>query len=259
MLKDFINRLQSKGRYTFTKTEVLEGLGVSDKAALAQLRRQIDNGRIVSPQRGFYVIVPVEYLSAGSPPASWYIDDLAKFLKTPYYVGLLSASSLHGASHHQPQIFQVVLPGQKRQISIGNDEIHFYSWKHLNEAKTKQIKTPAGYIRVSTPESTSLDLVRFMNACGGPGNVITVISELAENLELQRLEEVISYEPSPVLQRLGFLLDRTGFSTAASSIETELGNRTYRKIPLSPGSDISSGEYSMKWKVIAEPGLESEA
>ncbi len=258
MLNDFINLLQSKGRYTFTKTEVLEGLGVSDKAALAQLRRQIDNGRIVSPQRGFYVIVPVEYLSAGSPPASWYIDDLSQYLKTPYYVGLLSASSLHGASHHQPQIFQVVLPGQKRQIIIGRDKIHFYSWKHFNEAKMKKIKTPAGYIQVSTPESTALDLVRFMYACGGPGNVITVISELGENLYLQRLEEVISTEPAPVLQRLGFLFDRTGFTTFARIIKEVLDTRSYRRINLLPGSKVSSEEYSQRWKIVAEAGLEPE-
>ena len=258
MLKDFINRLQSKGRYTFTKTEVLEVLGVSDKAALAQLRRQIDNGRIVSPQRGFYVIVPVEYLSAGSPPASWYMDDLSQFLKTQYYVGILSASSLYGASHHQPQIFQVVLPRQKRQISIGRDEIHFYSWKHFNEAEIRQIKTPAGYIRVSTPESTSLDLVRFMYACGGPGNVITVISELGENLDLQRLGEVITTETSPVLQRLGFLFERTGLTAFARIIEEVLDTRNYRRVHLLPGSKVSSEEYSHRWQILAEAGLESE-
>src|SRR5207244_10392072 len=59
-------------------------------------------------RRGFYVIVPPEYRVAGSLPAAWFIRDLMDYLRRPYYVGLLTAPSLHGAAHQAPQEFQVV-------------------------------------------------------------------------------------------------------------------------------------------------------
>ena len=71
-------------------------LPLSEVALDSALRRQRQRGRIVSPRRGFYVIVPQEYALAGSPPPSWFIDELMAYLGQPYYVGLLSAAALHG-------------------------------------------------------------------------------------------------------------------------------------------------------------------
>jgi hypothetical protein len=59
-------------------------------AAQTALRRLKQQGRVVSPRRGFYVVVPPEYRAAGSLPASWFIDDLMRYLDQPYYVGLLA-------------------------------------------------------------------------------------------------------------------------------------------------------------------------
>jgi hypothetical protein len=79
---------------------------VATKTALRRLKEQ---GRIVSPRRGFYVVVPPEYRAAGSPPASWFIDELMRYLDQPYYVGLLSAAAIHSASRQQSMVFQVTM------------------------------------------------------------------------------------------------------------------------------------------------------
>ena len=107
-LAAFVEDLQARGRYTFTRAEGASGKDRSDVALEAALRRLKRRGRIASPRRGFYVLVPVEYREAGCPPANWFIDDLMRFLKQPYYVGLLSAAAIHGAAHQQPMVFQVV-------------------------------------------------------------------------------------------------------------------------------------------------------
>jgi hypothetical protein len=57
-------------------------------------------------KRRFNFPRPLEYREAGGPPASWFIDDLMRFLGQPYYVGLLSAAAIHGAAHQQPMVFQ---------------------------------------------------------------------------------------------------------------------------------------------------------
>ena len=85
-LSRFINDLQARGRYSFALHDIrkLKGRKQSANAiALSRLKRQ---GRIVSPKRGFYVVVPLEHKSSGSPPAPWFIDDLMRHLSQPYYV-----------------------------------------------------------------------------------------------------------------------------------------------------------------------------
>jgi len=51
----------------------------------------------------FYVIVAFEYLNAGGPPPSWFIDDLMRAMERPYYVGLLSAATHLPIAHPRSQ------------------------------------------------------------------------------------------------------------------------------------------------------------
>lgn len=46
-------------------------------------------------------------------------------LDQPYYVGLLSAAAIHGASHHQPMAFQVVTDKPTREMHAGKVTIRF--------------------------------------------------------------------------------------------------------------------------------------
>ena len=98
----FLETLQASGRYAFRRTEALKTLGISRVALKHALWRLARAGRVATPRRGFYVIVPPEYRVAGCPPADWFIDDLMAHLGRPYYVGLLTAGALHGAAHQAP-------------------------------------------------------------------------------------------------------------------------------------------------------------
>ncbi len=120
-----VEQLQSQGRYTFTRPEAESESKRSFVAAQTALRRLKEQGRIVSPRRGFYVIVPLEYRVTGSPPASWFIDELMLYLAQPYYVGLLSAAAIHGAAHQQPMVFQVVTNKPTREMRAGKVAIQF--------------------------------------------------------------------------------------------------------------------------------------
>jgi AbiEi antitoxin C-terminal domain len=95
-----------------------------------------------------------------------------------YYVGLLSAAAVHGSSHHQPQEFQVVTDRSVRPITVGQTRIRFFASKFIDKAAVTEVKTPTGTMRISTPETTAIDLVRFAKAAGYLDNVATVLSEL---------------------------------------------------------------------------------
>ena len=94
----YMTRLLSTGRVVFSREEARQALGVSDGALLDAAERQQRKQHLVSPRRGFYVIVPPQYLAWGAPPPPWYIDDLMRHEGRPYYVGLLKAAELHGAT-----------------------------------------------------------------------------------------------------------------------------------------------------------------
>jgi predicted transcriptional regulator of viral defense system len=258
-LSDFIDRLQSSGRYSFTREEAISALGVSPVALQAAARRLAAKGRIVAPRRGFYVVVPVEYRSAGAPPPSWFVDDLMEFHGHPYYVGLLSAAALHGAAHQQPQEFQVVTDTVLRPISVGRTRFRFFMKRHHAKTPTALVKTETGSIKVSTPEATALDLVRYIGKAGQLGNVATVLSELAERINPDRLVEAARSEVElSVVQRLGYLLERFAAPATAAPLAKWLATQRPRPVPLRPERHPKATEKDQRWLVLVNERVEAD-
>jgi predicted transcriptional regulator of viral defense system len=132
-IAEYVDDLQQKGRYTFTKAEARRAVRVSDTVLKLSLWRLAKKRRIALIREGFYVIVPLEYASSGILPPEWFIDELMKFLRQPYYVGLLSAAAIHGAAHQQPQEFHVVIPEALRSIKEHLPENLEIRWNELVE------------------------------------------------------------------------------------------------------------------------------
>lgn len=96
-----------RSNYTFTHNEVTQAFPEMSTGNIAQaLTIGVSKGRIMSPLRGFYAIVPDEYVLRGAVPQSFYLDDMMHHLGRQYYVALLSAASYHGASHLVPVAVQ---------------------------------------------------------------------------------------------------------------------------------------------------------
>jgi predicted transcriptional regulator of viral defense system len=255
---DFVQLLQGRGRYSFTLAEARSALGVTDAATEAALRRLKKRGRIASPRRGFFVVVPAEYTEAGAPPATWFIDELMRFLAQPYYVGLLSAAALHGAAHQQPMVFQVVTDRPTRPVVVGRTRIGFHVSRTVGSAAVSAVQTDAGYMRVSDPETTAMDLVRYMGACGGLGNVATVVAELTERLDPLVLSRVAAAAKAPDVQRLGFLLQVMGESRMADALESGISNRRFRPVLLVPsrGASPARQQADKRWRVVMNEPIE---
>ena len=91
------------------------------------LSRLCSNKTIASVYRGYYVIIPTQYVLRGSVPATYYIDQLMSYLQKPYYVCMLSAAELLGAAHQRPQQFSVMTTFPKRRtVSTRNVTIDWY-------------------------------------------------------------------------------------------------------------------------------------
>ncbi len=256
-LSDFVDQLQASGRYTFHREEALSALGVSDIALQSAARRLAAKGRICAPRRGFYVIVPVEYSQSGAPPPSWFIDDLMKFHRHPYYVGLLSAAVLHGAAHQQPQVFQVITDTTLRPITVGRSRVRFFLKWHLSETPTTEVKTETGSMRVSTPEATALDLVRYVESAGQLGNVATVLSELSEKINPGKLVEAARTEVElSVVQRLGFLLEHFASPGVVAPLAEWLAAKRPRPVPLRSERKPKVTEKDSRWQILVNEKVE---
>ena len=253
----WVEQLQSQGRYTFTRDEVEAKTDRSFVAAQSALRRLKEQSRIVSPRRGFYVVVPPEYRTAGSPPASWFIDDLMRFVKLPYYVGLLSAAAIHGAAHEQPMVFQVITSKPIREMRAGRVVLRFSMNRKVEQMPLTDVQTETGSMRIATPETTAFDLVRYPAGAGHLSNAATVLAELAERLDVEALVALAPLVHVPDVQRLGYLLEAVGEHRLAEPLADWLRTRSPRAVLLRPGSPAVTAT-DRRWRVIPNEELEVE-
>lgn len=255
-VNEFVESLQMRARYTFTRKEVNDVLSLEQAALTKGLQRMQRAGRIRMIRRGFYVIIPLEYAIGGMIPPDWFVDELMKFLKQPYYVGGLTAAALHGASHQQPQEYQVVVVKPERTISTANLRIRFFLKKSMAQAPVERMKAYTGLLPVSTPSVTALDLVRFASAIGGLDVVMTVLEELAEKITPEDLLKAAQKESErSLVQRLGWLLERTKGREFVESLAQWLSKQKPTKTPLDVSAPVMGSRKDPRWQVIvnAEP------
>src|SRR5277367_1317218 len=188
-LATYLTNLQSEGRIAFTRDEAISALEVTEGGFLKAAARLQKRHKLFNPRHGFYVAVPPQFLSWEAPPPAWYIDALMRHEGRPYYVGLLKAAELHGATHHAVMEFQVVTDRQLKKIRAGRSWITFHFRKDMDgvQAGITEYKTDTGNMKLSTPELTALDLLRYMQVTGGLDAVATVLADLATHIESAKL------------------------------------------------------------------------
>jgi len=255
----YIEDLQAGGRYSFSYPTLVSATGKSEKAVERALSRLRQHGTVANPRKGFYVIVPPEYRVSGCLPATWFIDDMMKFMDEQYYVGLLSAAELYGAAHHRPQEFQVVTARSHRELECGRTRIRFFSKRYVEKTLTTRHKTRTGYMQVSTPEATALDLVRYSFELGGLGSVAVVVSELSEHIKSRELVRAAAGFELSVTQRLGFVLDQLNKHKLSDPLSRWLLGQRPRLILLRSAGNGDKATIDERWRVKVNEEIDIEA
>ena len=251
-----------RGNYTFTHDEVMAAFPDMSTGSIARaLTREVSKGRIMTPLRGFYVIVPDEYVLRGAVPQSFYVDDMMHHLERKYYVALLSAASYHGASHQVPLQFSVMIePPAMRDKKREKYLTHYFCKSHIPEAYVERRQTRTGYINVSCPELTAVDLITYQAKSGSITRAATVLSELVEKIDFGRLGlEFVKEVPVSSLQRLGYILDKVlEESETAESVYSLLksSGAVLQYVPLKAGKKGHGSERNTKWKIIVNETIE---
>ena len=262
-MSDWIDDCQSKGKLSFSLIEVKEVFkDDTDITIKFGLSRLVQKQKIVSIFKGYYVIVPPQYASKGILPAAMFIDGLMKSLDRKYYVALLNAAALHGASHQQPQEYFIVTGYPVlRTTNRKGLKINYISTRQLPpETLTEKKKTETGYITVSKPLLTVIDLITYEKKVGGLNRAATVINELAETIKPNDVsEELIKYATVSSLQRLGFILEQILGKKEIADRLFSLCTKTEIKfyiIPLKASGNKDKDSVNEKWKLMINTEIE---
>ena len=258
-LSSYVGGLLSSGRTVFTAEEAERALGVGHGAFLDAAERLQRRGALLNLRQGFYVVVPPHYASWGAPPPAWYIDALMRREGEAYYVGLLKAAELHGATHQAVMELQVVTAKRLARIRAGRNLIVFYFRKAMEAvtAGVEDCKTHTGTMKISSGALTALDLLRYPHVSGGMDNVATVLSVLGQKIDPGQLAVLSGAVGRPVVQRLGYLLEHLGHDALTgpmleslhargSLFWTELDRQEARDPDFAP----EPRQRDLRWRVI---------
>jgi len=255
----WVDALPPQGRYTFTREECMTALNISQNAFQKSALRMSARNRLARVYKRFYVVVPLEHSAAGIVPPDWFIVDLMKHLDRPFYVGLLSAAEYHGAAHQRPQNYQVVTDQSMRPIACRGVGVRFFGKRDPARTPVQQIKGVTGYIPVSTPEATATDLVVYARQAGGLDRVLTVLQELAEQLDGQRLIKAIDANGQFVAaQRLGWLLDKAGAPEKAEPLARWLNKHRPLPAKLEPSLPVRGSQRDPRWDLWINAEVEGD-
>lgn len=250
--------LAASGRYHFSAGEAHKALGVSKAATRLALHRLSRKRLIAQPARGFHVVVPPEHRWYGCLPADEFIPEFMERRGQPYYAGLLSAAEYHGAAHQRPQVFQVMTDKAHRPIRCGKVHVDFAVRSRIRGVSVQSLRTPRGTILVSTPEATAIDLVGYRRRAGGLDNVATILVELAEVIEPDRLARAAQVGPLAWAQRLGHLLESVGAGDLVFQLHAHVEGNARQTVPLLPGASRDGARHDRKWRLLVNAEVEPD-
>ncbi len=261
-LDDYVSSLQSNGRLFFSFKELIDAYPTHSKAALKlSLNRLSSKQKILSIYKGFYVIIPPEYKHRKIIPPELFIDQLFSYLNRQYYVGLLSAAALHGVSHQQAMEYYIFINKPAiRPTNVEGLKINYVVKNSLAVNGIEKRKTDAGYINISNPELTAVDLIDYQQRIGGLNRASTILYELSDSMSPEKLKEVLNDNISlSVLQRLGYILDVVLHKKELSLIIKDfLSGKKLFRVPLKPGSKKAGFNVNDDWKVIENYKIETD-
>ena len=207
-ISEWIHSREIRGKATFSIDDVKGAFAERpSKSINTELSRQVSRGRVQSVYRGFYVIVPVQYQLKGVVPPAYYVDGLMDYVGKPYYMGLLSAAALHGATHQRAMKTQVMTVVPRIKASGKNSLLDWNYRQEIPETFVMKKNAEIGTLRFSGPELTAVDLVQFASHVGGYQRVATVLAELMDSVDMGRVGELLPFTTVATVQRLGYLLE----------------------------------------------------
>ncbi len=266
MYIDFADFWKAVGKHSFTYNNLLTLPNITEEAAKSGIYRLKKEGKIMSPVKGLYVIIPAEHRLKGSIPAEQLVPIMMDHLKADYYVSLLSGASYYGSSHQKSGKFQVISNKRiKHSLSYNKVEIELIYKKNIPNLALKDITVNTGYLRVGYPELIAIDLLKYPEKSGGLNHIATVLTELVDEMDADRLIQIADLVGEKAcLQRLGYILEQVDCMNEENRDEI-LGKladylRDKMKVCVKLVNEKHEAGFPRikKWKIVANTVIESD-
>ena len=248
---EFIDGKLEVGRVAFDLADLVSKTGLSEIAARNQLLRL--RGRVVrvSRHQAFFLIVEPQHRVMGAPPVEWWLDDYFRWLGHPYYLALQSAAEIYNTAPQAIQVKQVMTDSPRRDISVGRLRIRFFVKRGAERTPVQQPPNAYASLRVSTPEATALDMVRYASRIGGMGRALETLTPLLPRFRASELQRALDAEDAAsVAQRLGYLIETAGQDRLAEVVHHWLPSRMVR-VPLASSKQVVTETVkSGRWRVL---------
>ena len=127
--------------------------------------------------------------------------------------------------------------------------VAFLARKRLAEVPVQNFNTPRGTLLVSSPEATALDLVGYAHHAGGLSQVATVLSELAERIDPEKLAAAARTAPVAWAQRLGYLLEHLGSAAKTPALKEYVREHAKQSTALLPKARRARSRRNKGWKL----------
>jgi hypothetical protein len=205
----FLDQRLAAGRVAFPLADLTQATGLSNTAAIRQLTRLAPRVVRVARRHAFFLIVTPEHAAMGGPPVTWWLDDYFGWLGHPYYLALQSAAATYGSNPQALQISQIMTDSPRRPITVGRIRIRFLVKRGIERTPTQPLANAYAPLKVSTPEATAFDLIRYASRIGGVGRALETLVPLLPLMRPENLKTVLAAgEETSTAQRLGYLLER---------------------------------------------------
>jgi predicted transcriptional regulator of viral defense system len=269
-LQQFIDSQLVRGQAYFSKPAVLAEVRQTPQAFQAAVARFTKKGRLVSPRRGFYLILRPEDRLLGAPDPARWIDPLMKHLGLDYRVSLLRAAAFHGSAHQAAMVFQVITPRQLQGIEIGRQRIEFLyqapaAFAEANRPEwLRQLKTEAGFAKIAGVELTLLDMCRYFHRAAGINGAAQAVNDLGTKANPRILGKAASAYENSSVRRLGYLLERFGHIRQANALKAFAEQaKSFKDLDPAAKPIVAAlraiEEKNQKWKLVINVPVEIDA
>jgi len=254
----FVGERVASGNYGFSLADLVRETGLSDRNAKNQLRRLRGRTSKVARWQPFFLVNDPADKASGAVSYDRWLDDYFAWLGRPYYVGLQSAAAIHGSQPQALQTIQIVTDVPRREARVGRQKLRFFVKSDCAASAVQQAPRAFAPMKVSTPETTAFDLVRYAPRLGGIDRTAETLAPMLHLLQPTRLKSVLAAEDEiSTMQRLGFLLETMGQARLAAAVETCLPARC-AWVALAVGATCPAGALRhQRWHIVANAAITS--
>ncbi len=244
-----VGTLYEYGKPVFSNADVMEITGLEPKSARNFVASLVRRGVASRLKPGLFILVPYELGFEREYMGNPYVIARELSNRKKYYISHGSAMDIHQMlTQPQFKVFASVTR-QIRPYFVLGVEFFFVRCKSEHFFGTEDYwVTKTDKVRVSDPERTIIDGLRFPQYTGGVSEVAKGLWIKKDELDVNKLiDYALRLDIGAVIRRLGFLLETFSLGSDAhfADLRQQLTNTYTLLDPLLP----NEGNYFARWRL----------